>query len=192
MRFNLIIHNSIFGVPLYPATVSVWSGWDFWDAANVLSCVCAGVLRCYVPSVIKWARGSQEMRREGRRGGREVEDGDGAWMETRMCMNEAGERGVVGGKWWMSRAWPLFQVNLWGVFDHAGDLKWSPGNREKEQGFKQRRGTETLTWVAAVGGWEMEHKRRGKMVYGRVWKEKEQCGGNILYGQKYVDTFFQG
>lgn len=22
----------------------------------------------------------------------------------------------------MSRAWPLFQVNLWGVFDRAGDL----------------------------------------------------------------------
>lgn len=90
----------------------------------------------------KWAGEGQEMRSEGRKEGRGKVEHE--WRE-RMCMNEAG-RGVLGWEWWMSWAWPLFQVNLRGVFDHGGDLndhlvierrKWDL-NRHREHKWSPR------------------------------------------------------
>lgn len=72
----------------------------------------------------KWARESQEMRREKHSGGGSQQT---AWMKRDKNVHEwsRGERwgGAVGRKWWMSRAWPQFQVNLRGVFDPTRDLK---------------------------------------------------------------------
>lgn len=39
----------------------------------------------------------------------------------------------------MSRTWPLFQVNLWGVFDHGEDLNDHLIIEREERELRERR-----------------------------------------------------
>lgn len=60
----------------------------------------------------------------------------------------------------MSRAWPLFQVDLWGAFDHATDLNDRQVIERGNVGFKEGCGRKMITQVAVGVGQKGERGRQ--------------------------------
>lgn len=127
-----------------------------------------------------------------------IEEWERAWMKRDRSVHEwtavggviggAGEA-MVGGKWWMSRAWPLFQVHLWGAFDHATDLNDRQVIQRGEQGFKEGCEGKIITQVVVVVGaggngkcgrwvreWGEDMDRTG---YGQIVEKKNRVNGDI-------------
>lgn len=71
----------------------------------------------------------------------------------------------------MSCAWPHFQVNLQGVFDHAGDLNDHLVIERREKVFKHRRGQKRSPRWLQEDGKNGENRRWGGGMKDRVKNE---------------------
>ncbi len=124
--------------------------------------------------------GNEERRKE-----EGVEDGDRAWMKRDQNVHEwskGGERG--GGRKVMDEPCvaSVSGESLGSVWPRRGS-KWSPGNREEEQGFKQGRGQKwSPRWLREEGGngWRGRRGSRG----GQRWRVRvgRKKGGGVLGG----------
>lgn len=63
----------------------------------------------------------------------------------------------------MSCAWPLFQVNLWGVFDHARDLNDHQVIERRNSNLKERQGQKMITQLVVEGGENGERGENGRL-----------------------------